>query len=70
MHLRLTGADAAAVYRVVVRHRGKVVARGTRSALVRLRKLRRSGDMTLAATLRDGRTRTFTRHLTLCSRRR
>jgi hypothetical protein len=70
MHLRLTGADAAAVFRVVVRHRGKLAGRGARSARLLLRKLRRSGDLTLTATLRDGRTRTFTRHLTLCSRRR
>jgi dienelactone hydrolase len=70
MHLRLTGSDTGAVYRVEVRHRGKVVARGARSATVRLRTLRRSGNMTLTATLRDGRTRVFTRHLTLCSRRR
>jgi hypothetical protein len=37
---------------------------------VKLRKLRRSGDMTVTATLRDGRTRKFRRHLTLCARRR
>ena len=70
MRLRITGADAGAVYRIVVRHRGKLAARGGRSASVRLRKLRRSGEFTVTATLRDGRTQKFTRHLTLCSRRR
>jgi dienelactone hydrolase len=70
MRLRLIGADAPAVYRMVVRHRGRVVARGGRSATILLRKLRRSGDLTVTATLRDGRTRSFRRHLTLCSRRR
>ena len=70
MRVRITGADAPAVYRILVRHRGKLVARGVRSASVKLRKLRRSGDMTVTATLRDGRTRKFRRHLTLCARRR
>jgi hypothetical protein len=68
--LRLRGADAAAVNRLVVRYRGKVVARGRRSVTIRLRKLRGSGNLTATATLRDGRTRTFKRHLTLCTRRR
>ena len=70
MRLRITGSDAPAVYRILVRHRGKLVARGGRSASVKLKKLRRSGNLTVTATLRDGRTRKFTRHLTLCSRRR
>jgi dienelactone hydrolase len=70
MRLRLEGSDAPSVYSVVVRHRGKVVARGARGATLRLRKLRRSGNLTLTATLRDGRARVFTRHLTLCSKRR
>jgi dienelactone hydrolase len=70
MHVRFTGADAAAVYRTLVRHRGKLVARGSRSARVKLRKLKRSGDMRVTATLRDGRSRKFKRHLTLCARRR
>jgi dienelactone hydrolase len=70
MRLRLKGADAGAVYSVVVRHRGRVAARGGRGATIRLRKLRRSGDYTLTATLRDGRKRTFRRHLTLCTKRR
>ena len=70
MRLRLSGPDAGAVYRMAVRHRGRLVARGVRSATIALRRLRRSGNLTVVATLRDGRTRAFTRHLTLCSRRR
>jgi dienelactone hydrolase len=70
MRLRLTGSDAAAVIAMEVRHRGRLVARGVRSASIKLRRLRRSGNLTVLATLRDGRTRSFTRHLTLCSRRR
>ena len=68
--LRVRGADAAAVHTLVVRHRGKRVARGRRSVTVLLRKLRRSGRLRITATLRDGRTRSFNRHLTLCARRR
>ena len=70
LRLRVAGADAPAVYSLVVRHGRKVVARGGRSTTVLLRKLRRSGRLTVTATLRDGRTRTFRRHLTLCARRR
>ena len=70
MHLRLIGSEAPAVYRLVVRFKGRVVARGSRSAKFLLRKLRGRGNLTATATLRDGRTRTFTRHLTLCARRR
>jgi hypothetical protein len=70
MVLKLKGADAPALIGVTVRHRGKLAARGVRGATIRLRKLKRSGNLTLTATLRDGRTRVFTRHLTLCSKRR
>jgi hypothetical protein len=70
LHLGLRGADAAAVHRVVVRYRRKVVARGRRSATIRLSRLRRSGTLSLTATLGDGRTRTFKWQLTPCSRRR
>ena len=62
------GADLGC--EVAVRYRGKEVARGVRTATIRLRKLRGSGNLTVTATLRDGRTRVFTRHLTLCSKRR
>lgn len=70
VRLRLRGTDAAAVRRLVVRFRGRVVARGDRRATLSLRRLRRSGALTVTATLRDGRTRTFRRHLPLCGRRR
>ncbi|HEX8066544.1 MAG TPA: hypothetical protein VF520_08460 [Thermoleophilaceae bacterium] len=66
----VVGADAGAVASLVLRYRGGTVARGRRSAAVRLSRLRRSGELTATATLRDGRTRTFARRLTLCSRRR
>ena len=69
MRIRMVGSDAPSVYRLVLRHRGRVVARGGRSVSVRLRKLRRSGRMVVTATLRDGRTRSFKRYLTLCTRR-
>ena len=70
MKLSLIGSDAGAVIRMVVKHRGKRVATGVRSARIKLRKLKRSGNLTVTATLRDGRERAFTRHLTLCSKRR
>jgi dienelactone hydrolase len=70
MRLRLIGSDAPAVIGMQVRHRGRLVARGVRTANIKLRRLHRSGNLTVLATLRDGRTRSFTRHLTLCSRRR
>jgi hypothetical protein len=70
MHVRVVGRDAAAVHRLVLRHRGRVRARGGRSVRVRLRRLRRSGRMVVTATLRDGRRVTFRRYLTLCTRRR
>jgi hypothetical protein len=70
MRVRVVGADAAAVYRTVLRHRGRVRARGGRSVRVRLSRLRRSGRLVVTATLRDGRSIAFRRYLTLCSRRR
>ena len=70
MRVRVVGADAPAVHRLVLRHRGRVRARGGRSLRVRLSKLRRSGRMVVTATLRDGRTVKFRRYMTLCTRRR
>jgi dienelactone hydrolase len=70
MRVRVVGRDATSVYRIVLRHRGRIAARGGRSASIRLSRLRRSGPMVVTATLRDGRTRSFRRYLTLCSRRR
>jgi dienelactone hydrolase len=70
MHLRLRGADAPRVRRMVVRFKGRRVARGVRRAKLPLRRLRGRGQLTVTAVLRDGRTLTFRRHLTLCARRR
>ncbi|HEX8066545.1 MAG TPA: hypothetical protein VF520_08465 [Thermoleophilaceae bacterium] len=70
MIVRVVGADAGSVRRLVLRHRGRTAARGGRSAGVRLSRLGRSGLMVATATLRDGRTLSFRRYLTLCSRRR
>ena len=70
MHIRVTGPDAPAVRRIAVRHRGQLVARGKRSARIRLSTLRRSGDYVVTATFRDGHTRAFRNHLTLCGHRR
>jgi dienelactone hydrolase len=66
----VTGADARLVKRLAVRHRGRTVARGRRSASVPLRRLRRSGRLSVTAELVDGRRRSFARRLTLCSKRR
>jgi hypothetical protein len=70
MLVRVVGRDAAGVYRLVLRHRGRVAARGGRSVRVRLSRLRRSGRLVARATLRDGRAVSFRRYLTLCTRRR
>jgi hypothetical protein len=70
MHLRLRGADAPSVRRMVVRFKGRRVARGVRRAKLPLRRLRGRGQLTVTALLRDGRKLTFRRHLTLCARRR
>jgi dienelactone hydrolase len=67
--LRVAGADAGAVHTLLVRQRGKRVARGRRSVTILLRKLR-TGNLAVTATLRDGRTKSFRRHLTLCTKRR
>jgi dienelactone hydrolase len=64
------GADAPAVRSVVVRHRGRVVGRGGRVARVRLRALRRTGVLAVAASLADGRRAEFSRRLAVCGRRR
>jgi dienelactone hydrolase len=70
MVIGFAGADRSAVRRTLVRHRGRVVARGSRSARVALRKLRRSGTLSVRAELRDGRRMAFSRRLALCGRRR
>jgi hypothetical protein len=70
MVVSLKGRDARRVRRVVVRHRGKVAARGRRRVTILLEKLRRSGRVRVVARLGDGRKRSFEHQLTLCSRRR
>jgi dienelactone hydrolase len=70
MLVGLTGPDAAAVRRVVVRHRGRVVGRGTRVARLRLQRLRRSGALSVDVTLADGRRAELSRRLVVCGKRR
>ncbi len=70
MLVGLTGPDAAAVRHVVLRYRGRVVARGTRVARLRLRRLRRSGVLSVDVALGDGRRAELRRRLVVCGKRR
>jgi dienelactone hydrolase len=70
MVVSVAGADANAVRRLVVSHRGRVVARGARSARVPVRRLKRTGRLVVRAELGDGRRTEFSRRLVVCRPRR